>query len=576
MKRFVSEQKILLIVLAGFILRFVGIWYGLPNMYNSDEPFNVVNALAYGSKHSLEPTYFVYPALYSYILLASYGAYFLFGRLTGLFGNAMEFGISYFLNPSGFFWVGRSLSVLLGLGTIWLIYIIGNKFFSNKVGTLSAGLLAVSAIHVDLSHWVLPETALTFFCTLAIYFLLKYNSEPDWRHLLWSGLTIGLAISTKYNAGFLILPLLLTVYFAAKENTLQTLTSVAGGLAAVAAGFLVGSPYWLLAPQKYIDALKYTFAHVDAGMVGHLSSMPLIWPLWGLLSKDLTVGLLLVAGVFYGVLGPKRNQVILLIFVVPTLLCLGMWSRTGVHYLAPVLPALVLLAAVLAERLLSLLPGRTIAVAGVILLLLPVVISDLYMDIRLCQPDSRTAARAWIEKHIPDRSMVAYENYVYGPNLFDPGRFIGSGEEGALLPIAIKEELVAESFRRASYRLVNLRKHFKPIPSALDKTIQQDADNSYERQLRETELPALTAIRRAGVPYLIASSANYDRYFRGSAPMKGTALWHSYQNGRAFYRAVASGDELELMQEFRAGRWNLGPTIRVYRFIPRKTARPNG
>ncbi|MCH6559199.1 hypothetical protein IH799_02460 [candidate division KSB1 bacterium] len=130
----ISPHKYILAILGlAFVLRFVGIWYGLPSLYNSDEPFNVINSLAYGAKKSLEPTYFVYPSFYSYLLFAVYGLYFIFGKLFGVFENAVEFGTAYFIDPTGLFFVGRFLSVLVGVATIWLTYKIGQRFFSKRI-----------------------------------------------------------------------------------------------------------------------------------------------------------------------------------------------------------------------------------------------------------------------------------------------------------------------------------------------------------------------------------------------------------------------------------------------------------
>ena len=79
MKKLSDQKILLLILLAAFILRLIGIRYGLPSFFNSDEPFNVINALAFGAKKSLEPTYYVYPTFFSYLLFAVYGLFFSIG-----------------------------------------------------------------------------------------------------------------------------------------------------------------------------------------------------------------------------------------------------------------------------------------------------------------------------------------------------------------------------------------------------------------------------------------------------------------------------------------------------------------
>jgi len=50
----VSTHKYILGILGlAFILRVVGIWHGLPSLYNSDEPTIISQALSFGAKGSL-------------------------------------------------------------------------------------------------------------------------------------------------------------------------------------------------------------------------------------------------------------------------------------------------------------------------------------------------------------------------------------------------------------------------------------------------------------------------------------------------------------------------------------------
>ena len=200
LRLWISSNKLLLAILSvAFGLRFLGIWYGLPGMYNSDEPVNVIQALSYGAKKSLEPTYYDYPTLYSYALFAVYGLYFAFGKLFGAFESALDFGAAYFLNPTGLFLVGRLLSVALGVAAVWVVYVTAARFFSKRIGFLSAGLLTLSFAHVNTSHWILLEAALVFMSALAIYYILALNDQSGRKAVFVAGLVSGLAISIKYN-----------------------------------------------------------------------------------------------------------------------------------------------------------------------------------------------------------------------------------------------------------------------------------------------------------------------------------------------------------------------------------------
>ena len=560
-----SERLALLILGGALALRAVGIWYGLPDLFNSDEPFNVANALSYGAKKSLEPTYFVYPTLYSYALFLLYGVYFLLGQLVGAFQSALDFAAAYFLNPTGLYLVGRAFSAVLGSATVAVTYLLGRRFFAREVGLTAALLLALSYSHADVSHWILLEPAVTFTSVVALYFIFRLYEKRTVRAALWAGLTCGLAVSTKYNAGFIFLPLAVCVFLVARDTPARLLKLLAVVAVSGVAGFLLGTPYWLFASSSFVAELRYTVGHVSSGMVGHLSALPLIWPLWQLVFEDWTVGFLGLAGLTYAFVKRDASRLLLLSFVVPTLLTVGLWSRTGLHYVMPVYPALAVLGALFAVDILALVRSRALKWALVILFLVPPLFKIALQDFRLTQQDSRAVARAWIESHLPEGSVIAYENYVYGPNLFDPRRFLNNAAESALLPLALKERLLEERHRRVSYVLVNLRKDFKTrLPEGTRNGL--DRVNPYVQQILDLRLPKLSSVRKAGVRYLIVSSDNYLRYFRSKPPPKGTPVWLGYQNGRHFYESVFQAPYLKLVKEFRPSRWSLGPTIRIYEF----------
>lgn len=559
------RKQILMILFLAFLLRFVGVWYGLPSLYNSDEPFNVSNALAFGARKTLEPVYWVYPGLYFYFLFSVYGLYFVSGKLVGLFENVVDFAAEYFLNPTGLFLIGRMTSVLFGVAAVALVFAIGRRFFNPKAGWLAALLLALSYTHADLSHWILPEPALTFMSALALFLIFKYLDYPSFKNLIVAGLLSGLAISIKYNAGFVVVPLIVAIFLSSSESFFNKSKRVLIGLGGVVTGFLLGSPYWLLKFNSYWQTLRYTFTHMKSGMVGHMSSIPLIWPLWHLVFNEWTVGFILVAGFIYLFWQRSAKSLLLLVFILPTLLIVGLWQRTGLHYLMPIYPAMGLAGALFLQDILEQIPKFFIQLCILLILFIPPLVKIVYQDARLTQKDTRALAEEWIEKHIPTGSTIGYENYVYGPNLFDPNRFFKSTQESKLLPVELKERLLHEGLIRPSYRLVNLRKDFK-LSAKQDSTLQKLLRNPYFRQLMEMRLPNLRDIRRASVQYLMISSDNYARYFTSKPPKKGTPLWFNYQNGRKFYAEVLTSKDLILLKEFRPDFWRPGPVIRVYQF----------
>ena len=70
------------------------------------------------------------------------------------------------------FWVKLPFA-LMGIGSIYLIYIIGRQWFNRKVGLLSAAFFAVSQFTVFYSQLARPYSAGLFFVLLMAYFWYK-------------------------------------------------------------------------------------------------------------------------------------------------------------------------------------------------------------------------------------------------------------------------------------------------------------------------------------------------------------------------------------------------------------------
>lgn len=97
----------------------------------------------------------------------------------------------------------RAMSVLFGVGTVYIIYLIGKKLFDKKIGLFSALLLATAPLHIYYSQEARMYVPATFFVALAVLFFLK-------RHWLGFILASTLLIYTDYLPGFLFLALAFT------------------------------------------------------------------------------------------------------------------------------------------------------------------------------------------------------------------------------------------------------------------------------------------------------------------------------------------------------------------------------
>lgn len=127
-------------------------------------------------------------------------------------------GIKLFGNNE-FGW--RSSSALFGSASVLLIYLIAKRLFKSEFLALSAALLmAVDGLSLVMSRVALLDIFLMFFILLTFYFLLKEN--------YWlSGMAIGLGVSTKWSAAFLI-PILLLLTIKLKEINLSQILKRVG------------------------------------------------------------------------------------------------------------------------------------------------------------------------------------------------------------------------------------------------------------------------------------------------------------------------------------------------------------
>ena len=127
-------------------------------------------------------------------------------------------GIKLFGNNE-FGW--RSSSALFGSASVLLIYLIAKRLFKSEFLALTAALLmAVDGLSLVMSRVALLDIFLMFFILLTFYFLLEEN--------YWlSGMAIGLGVSTKWSAVFLI-PILLLLTLKLKELNLSQILKRGG------------------------------------------------------------------------------------------------------------------------------------------------------------------------------------------------------------------------------------------------------------------------------------------------------------------------------------------------------------
>ncbi len=144
--------------------------------------------------------------------------------------------------------VGPAVMVgLLGIATVWLVFILGRKFFTTSVGLLAAFLYAIAPVIIAYSRSSWNPNPVPFFSLLTVYFTYRGISENKQKFLLLAGIFLGIAIELHFivlllGAIVAIYLLLLRSHLAQGETLGKTLIVLIKQYAIVFLGFLIG---WL-------------------------------------------------------------------------------------------------------------------------------------------------------------------------------------------------------------------------------------------------------------------------------------------------------------------------------------------
>ncbi len=236
-------------------LRILGIWHDYPYSFFPDEAHFVKRALSFGS-FDFNPHWFHKPAFYMYVLFIEYGIYFVFGKIAGLWSTASEFAISYVKNPGPFYIIGRLSTAIFSLGSIYVVYKIGERHIKQNAGIFAALLLALSYGHVTTSQDVKADTPSMFFTILSMLFLLNYLKEYKLKDLILSSVIAGIGTATKKYSYPMLVPIFLSIIMVYKDtvmdNVLRLRKIVVNSLLVLIVFFVT---FFFCSPYNFIDPL---------------------------------------------------------------------------------------------------------------------------------------------------------------------------------------------------------------------------------------------------------------------------------------------------------------------------------
>ena len=364
----------------------------------------------------LNPHSALWPHLSAYYFFIVQILQYLAGMATGAFHGLADFRAAAYLDPQLLRSSAMLGEIVVGLAAIVAAERLASRLAGPALGLAVAFVLALEPLHVRYSLVPGPDLLVTLFVTLGLLAALDVLERGRPRDSLLAGLFTGLGIATKYSPVLLLVPLAFAhAWSKARSRGVRYATSFAVALVT----FAVCSPFSLLdlaLRQGGLAAELSAFARGPFGAAtGPAAFTYMLRVIPGDLGWPMTV--LVVVAAVAALAGRARPRLILLAYLLPLALVLGVATSAFDRYLLPVVPVLLVLAACgLADGLARPSLHRWVMVAGVAGLAGLGVCSIRYVRDAI-RPDSRAVARDWITQHMAPGSLIALE--PVGPDLPD-------------------------------------------------------------------------------------------------------------------------------------------------------------
>jgi hypothetical protein len=401
-------------------MRVYGLDRGVPYHFHADEMLALRGAQmlrAAPGAAAASAKFFVYPVLPKRLLGSAAGVY---ERLT----RPLDLGTKD--DAAAFMLLGRGISALASLLTIPMVFLIGRRADSDAAGVFASACMTAAVVAVANAHFFTADSLLTFFCAATLLGTLGIVQAGRTSAYVWTGIALGLALSSKYTAAFLVLPL------AVAHVATPTRPSRQDGvrpwlrwgligllpLALAAAVFFAVNPLVLEHPSRFLSDVRTDIVATNFQEGG---------PIWTAQFDDVAVRRYWFTNLLPWGLGPalavwglagvawlvvRRDRVSLVLAAYPVLYFL-IASRTTtpyMRYLLPAVPALAAAGGVLSADLLRRSRGwRRFGLAATATVLAGTWFWGLaYMRI-YTHPDVRLQAADYIDQAVPDGARVLVE-----------------------------------------------------------------------------------------------------------------------------------------------------------------------
>ena len=324
--------------------------------------------------------------------------------------------------------LGRIVSTIFDLGTLFLIYLLVKKISNQKTALLSAFTYAIMVLPIQLSHFFAVDPFLNFFLFLAFYILTsRFLKKPSLVSIIALSLSFAMALSCKISATYFspIIALFFAVYlFKSRPRCLPQFLLLALFPIFTLLFFRLLQPQvfdqiswlnWTAHPQ-FVSNLKELQRYSDPNSwfppaVQWIGTLSVIFPLkniilWGL---GLPLGLILIFAFVKNCRNCRRLSFPLLslhLWFLILLVYQGSQYGKTMRYFLPLYPAMAIIIALFISKLKLFKHPAFRFSLYFLFLIYPISFMSIYSH-----PVTRLTASHWIYQHIPAGSTLATEHW---------------------------------------------------------------------------------------------------------------------------------------------------------------------
>lgn len=487
----VQHPKMLLAIVlcSGLLLRLYGIDFGLPDLYNPDEPILVDRARKMLVTRDLNPHWFGWPGTtIIYILSGLFVCILLVGLGLGIFESTANLGELFFQDPTIFYLSGRVTLAIFGVASIFVTYIIACRLFNRPTALTAAMLLALSPLHVYYSKLIRPDILLTFLILVAFWFCLEILQRRAWSGYALAGLFTGLGIATKYPAASVALSIVMAHLFSGPRQWTGLLKLLMCGVVSVLGAF-IGSPFLFLDFRTALSHALYENRSSHLSSTGEGLMQNFIWYVQGPLLEAFSIGglVLVSVGIVLAIASWQKDKWLLVAFSIFFLLLMALLNLRWKRWIIPVIPFLCILAAfacywtaVKIGEYWDYWIGRGVGCILLLVVAMPLLKADILQGHEMSGTDTRTLAKEWMMENIPAGSRILLEYYT--PQLpRDRYKFL-QVRGGRLVEVDVQK------IRTAVFRPSEVIGKLKDTEALLGGKVEYMAlSNWYDRYLAERE-----------------------------------------------------------------------------------------